>query len=157
MNPVSRFLASMLAALVVATALGCGAGSHDVQVHPVQGKVLFDGKPLVGGGSIAFVPAGSQQGKAAGGTIQKDGTYTLTTYADGDGSMAGDFRVVITQEVAVEPVATPDGTPAEQNPIIEVPVEARIPPVYSDYENSPLTAKVEAKSSNTIDFDLKRQ
>ena len=65
---------------------GCGS-SDDVKVYPVKGRVTFAGKPMAGGGSIAFIPTTNQTGKAAGGQIKDDGTYELTTNTPGDGSM----------------------------------------------------------------------
>jgi hypothetical protein len=128
----------------------CGCGSS---VYPVTGKITFEGKPMVGGGSIAFQPIGGQKGKAAGGEIMADGTYKLSTYGDGDGSMTGEFRVVITQSTVKEPEPTPDGQ-KPNDPVIVAEVN-RIPVIYATYQ-SPLKATVEAKSLNEINFDLKR-
>jgi hypothetical protein len=140
-------------AVVLAVSLGCGDGQ--VSVYRVRGKVTFEGKPMAGGGSIAFVPLGDQAGKTAGGEIAADGTYELTTYKPGDGSMAGEFRVVITQVTEREPDPTRDGERPGTS-ITVVGKADRIPAVYSDAQNSPLTATVEAKSLNELNFDLKR-
>jgi hypothetical protein len=142
------------------SASGCGGASDNVEVFPVKGKVNFNGKPMVGGGSISFVPTAKQQGKGAGGVINPDGSYVLGTYAEDDGSMIGDFRVVITQVVFDEPENTGDsdsGGMAQTEPITVVPEGDRIPPIYSDFAGSPLTAKVEAKDLNEIDFSLDLQ
>jgi hypothetical protein len=150
---VTRPCAQCLSVLLLIPAMsGCGDA---VRVFPVSGKVTFEGKPLRGGGSIAFMPLTNQAGKAAGGEIAEDGTYRLTTYKQGDGSMTGEFRVVIHQVVEREPEATPDGKRAPR-PIPAVPVAERIPAIYSDAQKSPLTAKVEPKDPNEINFDLKR-
>ncbi len=141
------------AAFVAATLFGCGSGGNPV--YKVQGKVTFEGKPLPGGGSIAFVPLGMQAGKTGGGEIARDGTYRLTTYVEGDGSMAGEFRVVVMQGGDVEPPKTPDGQKAAKPPAPLTPAE-RIPGVYGDFDKSPLRATVEAKTLNEIDFTLKR-
>src|SRR5262245_25055431 len=102
-----RHTAPALALLALAlTAAGCGSGKT---VYPVRGVVKFDGKPLVGGGSISFVPLTKTEGKTAGGEIAADGTYTLMTHKPGDGSMTGEFRVVIVQVVDREPERTGDG------------------------------------------------
>jgi hypothetical protein len=138
------------ASILLLGAVGCGG----TKVYPVRGKVTFEGKQLKGGGSIAFMPTGKQDGKAAGGEIAEDGTYILMTHKPGDGSMAGEFRVVITQVVEREPDSTRDGEKAGKA-VSVVTKEDRIPAVYGDAYNSPLTAKVEAKD-NQIDFDLKR-
>jgi hypothetical protein len=138
------------AAVALAAAAGCGG----VKTYPVKGTVRFEGKSMKGGGSISFVPTTKQDGKAAGGEIAEDGTYTLTTNTPGDGSMAGEFRVVISQVTEREPEATRDGERTGKS-VVLVGKDERIPLVYSDAYKSPLTAKVEAKD-NVIDFDLKR-
>lgn len=137
---------------------GCGS-SDRVSVYPVRGAVLFDGQPMAGGGAISFVPLAAQKGKAAGGTIEPDGTFKMSTYGDGDGSMAGKFRVVITQSVWDEPFT--DGT-SDENPNTEIkPVEAvpeneRIPQIYADPLNSPLTIEVLPGDNPEAEFKLER-
>ena len=142
-------------ALLAAAALGCGDDSLDV--YPVRGKITFDGKPIVGGGSIAFMPTTEQEGKMAGGTITEDGAYEMSTYAEGDGSIPGEFRVVIVQVVETEPEATQDGQAPAEASGASVAQSDRIPAIYSDPYNSPLTATVEAKDLNEANFDLQRQ
>lgn len=149
-----RRLVAVIATLLLLA--GCGEGVENVEVHPVRGVVDFDGQPMKGGGSIAFIPLSATSGKTAGGEILPDGTYVLSTYADGDGSMVGDFRVVITQVTAIEPEPTEDGQPPASATELAVPEEDQIPTVYGDYAQSPLTAKVEAQD-NEINFDLQRQ
>ena len=135
-------------------AVGCN--SDRVRVHPVRGKVTFEGKPMPWGGSMALVPLSNQPGKAAGGEIMSDGSYHLSTYTDGDGSMAGDFRVVITQVTHKEPERTADGVaPSRTAPML--PASEQIPMIYADSQKSPLTAKIEAKNPNELNFDLKRK
>src|SRR4051812_48506293 len=109
---------SILFSVVLLACAGCGNGH--LRVYPVAGKILLDGQPMEGGGSIAFIPIEGQEGKAAGGSIdEEDGSYKISTYAEGDGSIPGKFRVVITQTATLEPEATPDGTaPSESMPIL---------------------------------------
>lgn len=141
-------------AVVAATAVACAGCGGSSKVYPVKGTVKFEGKPMKGGGAISFVPTGGQSGKAAGGEIKEDGTYELMTHKPGDGSMTGDFRVVILQSTDREPGQTTDGERTGKS--VSVVGEAdRIPAIYADPTQSPLTAKVEAKE-NAIDFDLKR-
>jgi hypothetical protein len=64
--------------------------------------------------------------------------------------------VVIVQTTEKEPIPTPDGTPAAA-PAWRVPPEDRIPGIYTEHRNSPLSAKVEAIKLNEINFDLKRE
>ena len=95
--------------LLLGLAVGCGPADQ-VKVYPVKGTVKFQGQPMKGGGSIAFYPTGGQVGATPGGEIKEDGTYELMTYKPGDGSMPGDYRVVITQVTVKEPIASPDGS-----------------------------------------------
>ena len=154
-------LAFKQASLVIAAAAvalaspGCGQ-SDRVAVFPVHGQLTFEGKPMTGGGSIALIAVGGQQGKTAGGEVKPDGTFSLTTYEEGDGSMPGEFRVVVTQVVVKEPDASEDGQAVASGPVSVVAEDERIPGVYSDHQNSPLTARVEANSENELNLDLKR-
>jgi hypothetical protein len=135
--------------------LGCSP-SGQVKVYPVKGRVNYEGKPMVGGGAISLIPLIDQPGKTAAGIIQPDGSYVLGTYRENDGSMAGEFRVVIFQETVKEGQAAPDGSAPAATAALSVPVADRIPIIYASDQQSPLTAKIETKS-NEINFDLKRQ
>lgn len=143
----------LLAVALTFTLLGCGK-SDNVTVYPVKGTVLFNGKPMTGGGSITFIPTTSQKGKAAGGFIKEDGTFVMTTYREGDGSMPGTFRVVVTQTVFNEPENTGDlETPAPKpvatrEPISQVDKADRIPLIYADGVNSPATVTIEPKPND---------
>lgn len=134
---------------------GCGPAGQ-VKTYPVKGRITFEGKPMVGGGGISLIPLADQPGKTAGGTIQPDGTYVLGTYKDADGSMAGEFRVVVFQETVKEGKAAADGSGGAIAGVSTVAAGDRIPVVYANDRESPLTAKIEAKP-NEINFDLKRQ
>jgi hypothetical protein len=148
---------NFVAVLAIAAFVTCGCSSGGVTVYPVKGKVTFNGKPLAGGGSIAFVPQGGEAKVDSGGEIKADGTYELTTHKPGDGAMVGDFKVVIIQTVFNEPERVADGEGAPKAATAAVPEAERIPEMYSDFEQSPLKAKVEAKSQNEFNFDLTRK
>lgn len=77
-------------AIIVATgaAEGCRRGPA---VVPVSGVVEVDGAPLASG-AITVVP---EHGRAATGTIGKDGRFSLTTFVPGDGVILGRHRVVV--------------------------------------------------------------
>jgi len=69
---------------------GCGSG-HELETAEVQGVVTFDGKP-VQQGSVTFVP---ERGRGATGSINADGSYTVTTYHPGDGALIGPHTVTV--------------------------------------------------------------
>ncbi|QEH39010.1 hypothetical protein OJF2_76220 [Aquisphaera giovannonii] len=85
---------------------GCGSSSGEVNTAtlPVKGVVTYKGKPLTSG-VINFEPEAA--GTEAHGAIGPDGSFTLTSYKDGDGAVAGPHRV------AVSGTSKKDGVPAK--------------------------------------------
>ena len=135
---------------------GCGSGDR-VEVYPTKGVVLFNGEPMMGGGAISFVPLDNQLGKAAGGMIDKEGRFTMSTYDPDDGSMAGKFRVVVMQSTVeeIETVGDTDVEGAEDtSEAFTVPVAKRIPFTYADTANSPLMTEVKADGPNELTLEL---
>ena len=93
MNPPKRII---LAALCCGVCWGCGTaggGAHTALI-PVKGKVTYKGKPLAKG-RIKFAPDG--YGRPAFGQLKTDGTFVLTTEKEGDGVIAGEHRVTVTE------------------------------------------------------------
>jgi hypothetical protein len=123
-------------------AAGCGRG---IATAPVEGKVLFQGRPLKFG-SVIFQP---EAGPPATGNIQPDGTFRLSTFRDGDGAVLGKHQVRITcfesqrpgaqQAVAQQELATG---------------QALIPEKYASFATSELSVEVKAKNEPLV-FDLK--
>lgn len=119
----------------------------------------------MGGGAISFIPISTQKGKTAGGTIKEDGTFVMSTYEEGDGSISGEFRVVVYQSTMQEPETVPDsdGTetgknfePVTSEPIAIVDKKDQIPPLYSDPVKSPVTIKIEPEGQNdSLRIELK--
>lgn len=153
------FYQSVLLVWMSLTLAGC-SGSDNVEVFPVRGVVRFEGKPMSGGGSISFIPSVSQQGKNAGGIIEADGTFVMTTYIEGDGAMVGTFRVIINQTTSQEPDfgGDSDAPGAAQNAgaVKTVGNTDLIPTIYADPANSPITVTIEAKDNNELTIDLNR-
>jgi hypothetical protein len=149
------FRSEYILAIVVLAAAGCSP-SGQVKTYPVKGRVTFEGKPMQGGGAISLIPTTDQRGKTAAGTIKPDGSYLLGTYHEADGSMAGEFRVIIFQETVKEVAPAADGTAPSAAASSTVAPADRIPVVYASDRQSPLTATIEPKA-NEINFDLKRQ
>ena len=150
-----RLVGVMLTAICLM--VGCGGGDR-VEVYPVRGLVTFEGKPMAGGGSIAFLPISYQKGKGAGATIDSNGRFVMSTYKDGDGSIAGRFRVLITQSVWDEPENQGDvkTTPKGQNskPVKRVQDDEMIPDIYAHVQNSPIIVEIGADKSPDITIEL---
>lgn len=132
---------SRIAGGVVLLGLCVGCGSSESHTAIVRGKITAGGKP-VPNGSILFIPA---SGTAASGEIQPDGTYTLTTFKEGDGAVPGKFQVIV---VAMEDDSNALPEDRKLFPTTLVPIK------YTSIATTDLKAVVEDKE-NTINFDLK--
>jgi hypothetical protein len=112
-------------ALILAAAVGCGSG----KTTPVRGKVVFkDGTPL-SGGLVLFRPVDEKLQVSARGDIQKDGTFILGTYQEGDGAVPGKYQVAITPPPRPTRLEKPIGPPF-------------IHPRFESYETSGLEFEV---------------
>jgi hypothetical protein len=80
--------------LIVVTA-GCGRSSR-IECSPVDGQVLFDGKPL-GEALVVFHPMGSAVPNAPRPIAYSDadGRFALTTLAQSDGAPPGHYAVTV--------------------------------------------------------------
>ncbi len=93
-----RFIPTCFALLWTASALllgGCGDSSR-ISTYRVTGTVTLDGDPLPDV-QVVFAPqfeVPNEIGRPRG-TTGPDGTYTLTSYQEGDGAPSGDYKVSI--------------------------------------------------------------
>jgi hypothetical protein len=84
-----------LAALLAGACWGCGSGSAPLpDLIPVKGKVTYKGQPVTKG-VVRFEPDG--YGRMASGQLQSDGTFELSTVKSGDGVVAGEHRVTVSE------------------------------------------------------------
>lgn len=122
--------------------LGC-SGDNLPPTGRVSGTVTLGGKVLPGG-IVTFHPKG--EGNPGLGEIQKDGTFTLTTYKNGDGAVLGEHSVTV--EIFPGQIEEAGGG------LPGAPVKSyRIPKKYTDAKSTPL--KFEVKSgSNTAELKL---
>ena len=120
----------------VLTVAGCGGHEKDTAV--VRGTVTLDGKPLPGG-SVMFTPP---SGRGAVGPIASDGTFSLSTYAPGDGAAVGPHKAAILAPAPPSETATPPAW------------AAKLPQRYQNAESSGLEYTVEANKENVFDIQL---
>lgn len=117
--------------------LGCGVSHPDTVA--VTGEVFHNGQ-RVDGANVVF----TSEGPLATGITDAQGKFTLRTFSDGDGAIAGTHRVTITKNVS-DP-STPE------NPY---PVPKNMLPVnYAQADTSGLTADVGTDKENVFRFDL---
>lgn len=77
---------------------GCGPRTRLEGLAPVEGTVTFRGKP-VEGASVVFVPATAGK-RAAVGTTDATGRFSLTTKDPGDGALPGDYAIAVSKTEA---------------------------------------------------------
>ncbi len=100
MNSRLSFQLAFFAITLLPLCVGCNNGQ--LKTYPVQGKVVFaDGSPV----KVGTVETKSvEHGVQATGTINLDGTFTLTTYKPDDGAVAGQHRCVVIQFIQLEEI-----------------------------------------------------
>jgi hypothetical protein len=141
----------------VVIVLGCGDDTGLGKRYPVSGTVTYKDQP-VEKGRIDFIPAGSDQGRAASGDIV-DGRYVLTTAISGDGALPGSYKVtVVSKEWDTSNLkGDANGGQFHHDKNFAKAVENAkdfVPSRYSLADTSGLTADVK-EQSNQRDFELK--
>lgn len=89
-------LAPVLAAACLVV-VGCEPGKP--AAVPAGGKVMFKKTTPAAGALVVFHPTDPAVEKTIGGkpfaTVKEDGTFTLTSYAEGDGAPEGEYGVTV--------------------------------------------------------------
>ncbi|NLF72329.1 MAG: hypothetical protein GX575_25115 [Candidatus Anammoximicrobium sp.] len=136
---------SLVSVGLLVTLLGCGGGG--APTGKVSGKVTADGKPVTSG-SLTFAPADGTVGKPAIAAVKADGSYTLSTYASGDGAVVGRHKVLYSpgsSESGQQEVQIPEPGKHDEAKPAEVPFSGLVPK----------EAEVEVKAgTNEINIEL---
>ncbi|MEZ6126377.1 MAG: carboxypeptidase-like regulatory domain-containing protein [Planctomycetaceae bacterium] len=135
-----KYCLSYLILVALAGLAGCGKSIENAEAT-ATGTVTLDGNPLPGG-VVELAPMDG--GRAAFGTIQQDGTFTIATSAGVNGLDPGEYRIRVTYEPPETEDA--DGNVAEQ--------ESLIPESYTSAEDSGLSVVIKAGEANQIDLKL---
>jgi hypothetical protein len=92
MARISKFLAVVLAIAVA----GCARTETRKPVFAISGKATFQNEPMAGA-MISFHPLNDPGPRAlrAQATVNRDGTFRMTTYDTGDGAPAGEYAVTV--------------------------------------------------------------
>ncbi len=113
---------------------GC---SDQLRTYPVSGKVRFATGGVVHVGTVEL--KSRENNVQARGQIQSDGSFTLTTYKDGDGAVAGTHDCVVVQFVMAEGISG-------HKPSTVGVVDRR----YASYSTSGLKAEISPDHSNEL-------
>ncbi len=95
MTPSQRIFWMISTSLFLSLFAGCGDAVP--KTIPVTGLVTIDGSPLQQG-TVIFMPVESSDdgpSRIATGVVQSDGTFSLSTFANGDGAIIGEYQVAI--------------------------------------------------------------
>src|SRR5438270_555295 len=111
----------------------CGCGSRR-PLYAVRGEVFFKGKPAQGA-LVVFHPLGGTDSKVVRprGTVEADGSFQLSSYAQGDGAAPGEYVVTINW--------------LDLDKRKEENVPDRLKGHYTNRETSKLRIKVEAQTN----------
>jgi hypothetical protein len=144
-------------------ASGCG-DSGAPKVVPVKGTVVFRGKPLANA-RVTFYAKGAPI--PAVGDTNDAGEFELTTYAKGDGAVAGENKVTVSllPSASGSSALPPDPTKIASG-TATLPKEMTIgtgnkkevsalPTLYSDSTNTPLAWTVNPEGSPDVKLELK--
>lgn len=143
-----RWLCGLMAISLLCILVGCNSKPQTVQV---EGIVKLDGKPLEGA-SVLFFPMGKNS-QAARGTTDSAGVFHLSTFAQEDGAIPGEYKVLVTKTDASQPQF--EGIDenyqkwmkgkkrAAKSPIIH--------PVYANEATTPLTFRIPASGSIVLE------
>lgn len=113
---------------------GC---SEQLRTYPVSGKVRFSSGGLVRVGTVEL--KSREHNIQARGQIQSDGSFTLTTYKEGDGAVEGKHDCVVVQFVMAEGISGHTPSPVGV-------VDRR----YASYATSGLSAVVSPSEKNEL-------
>lgn len=136
-NPSLRLLACLSVGLLGIS--GCGTGRE--KTYPVEGIVVFKDGSNVKVGTVETKSL--RTGAQARGTIDQDGRFTLTTFENNDGAVAGDHQVVIVQFIQVEGIKN-------YRPSTMGVVNRK----HASYATSGLTMRVDPKGPNQVKIEV---
>ena len=132
--------------LVLAFSLMVGC-QQSVEMVPVTGTVIYQGKPLQYG-SVMFQPVGVEGAVPARSPIAEDGTFALRTHKPGDGVVVGRSQVRITAYAAQK-------TNAQGNKHQELALgESAVPRRFQNFGTSGIQIDVTADMPLPLTIDL---
>ncbi|MBC7965368.1 MAG: hypothetical protein H7Z17_05515 [Fuerstia sp.] len=144
----------LISLTVMLCSMGCGGGPEIPETVTVNGKVIYQDKP-VADALVGFVSKLENKDVfPAHGTTNADGEFTLSTYIDPQhevsGATPGEFAVTVTKNEQQD--MTKIMEEFKNNPAMEF--KKLVPEKYTDSKASPLSATVKKDGDNTFEFKL---
>lgn len=136
----------VLLALAALGVTGCSGDPN--RPYPVRGVVVFeDDRPAkeLAGGSVTFVPISEPERAVSSGTINEDGTFTLSCRREGDGAFPGTHRV----EVAPPAKEDEDDNPKARRPRVALDASTAVQEVTVEARSNEITLKVKRAGPKT--------
>lgn len=136
--------------MLIVMSVGCGGASLTV---PVSGTILLDGQPLKNA-SLHFVP--QTGGRDATSTSDESGKFVMSTFEPRDGVVKGNYKVVVTPNIAVEETSFESADAAMAAATAAKPpktASSSFPSAYTRVDQTPLT--IEVPAPEPIVFDIK--
>jgi hypothetical protein len=113
--------------------LGCSEAKPErVAVHPAAGTFTFKGQPAHGASLTLHTKAAVENVPAPRASVDKDGSFKLSTFSGGDGAPEGEYVVTVRWYKLVK-----QGSDLIAGPNV-------IPPKYTNPQSSDLTIRIAA-------------
>jgi hypothetical protein len=133
--------------LVLFIVVGCGGGEKSVGRRSVSGTVLMDGSPL-NHGAIDFRPDGPGTHLVGGGSVIKDGKFSIPTDR---GLVPGKYKVSISAPDSASPDVQGKSPEEQMKAVATTTIKERLPAKF----NSATELSAEVKSSGANEFHFK--
>jgi hypothetical protein len=133
---------------LAASTLWLASCGSEAKRYPVRGQVFVGGKPAEGAVVVfhAAAPSGTKaSSERPAGRVQADGSFTLGTFAPGDGAPEGDYVVAI---------AWPNDTDPTANVAVSKKATPKLALQYGDARKTPLRAKIVQGSNDIPAFQI---
>jgi hypothetical protein len=131
--------------MIVLCLSGCGGGQ--LPTYPVNGKVVFEDGTSPQFGTVEFLNDAHQLN--ARGEIANDGTFSVSTFEDGDGAVEGTHRIAIIQ-------LTMSPHTAQFNHLIKHDHGEVVDSKYHDFRTSGLTWQI-STGDNEVMLTVKKK
>lgn len=143
-----KFPAAKLTPLVIVFATLAGCGDGRLETYPVQGQFKFQDGSVPKFGDVEFY--NEQHRLNARGKIGRDGTFTVGTFKEGDGAVAGKHQIVVMQHIT-SPLTARALTDGE----VQHDHGKLLNQAYYDYRTSDLKCEVVPGEENKFEWTLK--